>query len=165
MVDDQALRPPVSTGPQGRPWHFGEGVEMLYHPSISASATLRFQNENRPYFPEFLATISSSALVPLEDHFWSFSIFGRDRAVSVNAATRANLNGTPGLGELAKEIAAMPAYSYAESFADSVAGFVESLVEGRPAPVSGEDGLAVLGLDAAITEAMRTGRAVKFGGE
>jgi predicted dehydrogenase len=165
MVDDQALRPPVSTGPQGRPWHFGEGVEMLYHPSISASATLRFQNENRPYFPEFLATISSSALVPLEDHFWSFSIFGRDRAVSVNAATRANLNGTPGLGELAKEIAAMPAYSYAESFADSVAGFVESLVEGRPAPVSGEDGLAVLRLDAAITEAMRTGRAVKFGGE
>jgi predicted dehydrogenase len=165
MVDDQGLRPPVSTGPQGRPWHFGEGVEMLYHPSISASATLRFCNENRTYFPEFLATISSSAVVPLEEHFWSFSLFGRDRALSIDRATRANLNGTPGLGELAKEIAALPAYSYAESFADSVAGFVESVVEGRPAPVTGEDGLAVLRLDAAITEATRTGRAVKFSSE
>ena len=155
LVDDQGLRPPVSVA-SNRPWQYP--AEMLYHPSISASATLRFRNENRPYFPEFLATISSSALVPLEDHFWSFSLFGRDRAVSVNAATRANLNGTPGLGELAREIAALPACSYEESFGLSVAGFVEAVLAGRAVPVTGEDGLAEMRLDAAIVEAVRTGQ-------
>jgi predicted dehydrogenase len=164
LVDDQGLRPPVSAGPLGRPWEFGEGGEMLYHPSISASATIRFRNENRPYFPKLLATISSSALVPLEDHFWSFSLFGRDRAVSVDAATRANLNGTPRLGELAATIAKLPPYSYEQSFADSVTAFVEAVREGWPAPVSGEEGLAALRLDAAITEAMRTGRTMKLPG-
>jgi predicted dehydrogenase len=157
MVDDQALRPPVSGGPAGRPWEYrGAEGEMLYHPSVAASAALRFAS------PDFVVSLAGSAMVPLEENFWSFALYGRNAAVSVNAATRANLNGTAGLGTLAKEIAAMPAYSYAESFADSVAGFVESVVEGRPAPVTGEDGLAVLRLDAVITEAMRTGRAVKF---
>jgi predicted dehydrogenase len=153
LVDEQALRPPVSTA-SARPWEYP--AEMLYHPSVAATATLRFAQ------PEFLVSLAGSAFVPLEEHFWSFALYGREAAVSVSAATRANLNGTANLGPLAKKIAAMPAYSYAESFADSVSMFVESVVEGRPAPVTGEDGLAVLRLDAAITEAMRTGRAVKF---
>ena len=160
MVDDQALRPPVSGGPAGRPWEFRDSEgEMLYHPSVAASAALRFER------PDFVVSLAGSAMVPLEENFWSFALYGREAAVSVNAATRANLDGTPGLGELATKIAALPAYSYAESFADSVARFVESVLEGRPAPVTGEDGLAVLQLDAAITEAMRTGRAVKFSSE
>lgn len=163
MVDEQALRPPVSTGPSGRPWEFGESPnsqdEMLYHPSVAASAALRFER------PDFMVSLAGSAMVPLEENFWSFALYGRDGALSIDRATRANLNGTASLGELAKEIAALPAYSYAESFKDSVAGFVGSVMEGRPAPVTGEDGLAVLRLDAAITEAMRTGRAVKVVGE
>jgi predicted dehydrogenase len=156
MVDDQALRPPVSTGPAGRPWNFGDRDEMLYHPSIAASATLRFRE------PDFLVTLAGSTFVPLEQNFWSFVLYGQDAAVSVNAATRANLNGTPALGKLANEIAALPPYSYVESFADSVAAFVQSVMDNRPAPVTAEDGLAALQLDAAITEAMRTGLAVSL---
>ena len=159
LVDDQTLRPPVSAA-SGRPWEYP--AEMLYHPSIAASATLRFRNPGRPHFPEFLVTISSSALVPLEQHFWSFALFGRDAALNIYAATRANLNGTPSLGPLAQHIAALPAYSYAESFDDSVAAFVEAVRQGRPAAVSGQDGLAVMQLDAAIVAAIRTKRAVPF---
>ena len=48
FIDDQSLRPPVSSGPTGRPWKFGEGIEMLYHPSIAVTATFRFRN------PDFL---------------------------------------------------------------------------------------------------------------
>ncbi len=163
LVDDQALRPPVSVA-SGRPWQYpGQDPDpMLYHPSVAASATLRFRNPDRPHFPEFLVTLSSSALVPLEEHFWSFALFGRDAALSIHAATRANLNGTPSLGRLAQNIAALPAYSYAESFDDSVAAFVEAVREGRPAPVSGEDGLAVMRLDAAIVASIRSNCAVPF---
>jgi len=153
LVDEQALRPPVSVA-SGRPWEYP--AEMLYHPSIAATATLRFAQ------PEFLVSLAGSAFVPLEEHFWSFSLYGRDQSISVTAATRANLNGTASLGALASEIAALPPYSYAESFADSVGMFVESIVEGKPAPVTGEDGLKALTLDAAITEAMRTGRTVQL---
>jgi predicted dehydrogenase len=58
----------------------------------------------------------------------------------------------------------LPPCSYPESFDRSVAGFAEAILNGRPAPVTGGDGLAVLRLDAAMVEAMQTGRAVPFGG-
>lgn len=156
MVDDQALRPPVSGGPSGRPWKFGEGIEMLYHPSIAVSASLRFRN------PDFLASMSASALVPLEENFWSFALFGTAGTVSIDRATRTNLNGLASLGPIAESIAALPAYSYADSFADSVASFIDSIREGKAAPVTGEDGLAALRLDAAITESIRTASPVPF---
>ena len=160
LVDDQALRPPVSVA-SGRPWKFSANgasdSEMLYHPSIAASATLRYRN---PDGSHFLATLSSSAFVPLEDNFWSFMFYGRTAAVGIHRATRANLNGIPSLGPLARKIAALPPYSYPESFDDSVAAFAEAILHSRPAPVPAADGLAVLRLDAAITEAMQTGRTV-----
>jgi len=158
MVDDQSARPPVSTGPSGRPWEFGKGVEMLYHPSMAASATFRFRN------PDFLATMSASAFVSLEENFWSFALYGTRGSLAIDRATRANLNGAASLGPLANEIAALPPCSYPESFDRSVAGFAEAILNGRPAPVTGGDGLAVLRLDAAMVEAMQTGRAVPFGG-
>ena len=39
ILDDQSLRPPVSTT-SGRPWVYP--AEMLYHPSIAVSASFRF---------------------------------------------------------------------------------------------------------------------------
>jgi predicted dehydrogenase len=153
-LDDQNLRPPVSTGPSGRPWVYP--AEMLYHPSIAATATFRFRD------PDFLATMSASALVPLEDNFWSFALYGTRGSLAIDRATRANLNGTPSLGPLAAEIAALPPCSYAESFSLSVAAFAEAVLDTRPAPVTGEDGLAALRLDAAMVESIRTARAVPF---
>jgi len=134
---------------------------MLCHPSVAVAATFRFRE------PDFVATMSGSALVPLERHFWSFALYGRDQAVKIDSATRANLNGVASLGpanfgSIAERIAALPACSYAESFERSGGGFVESVRLGRPVPVTGEDGLAEMRLDAAVVEAARTGRAVKL---
>jgi predicted dehydrogenase len=159
LVDEQALRPPVSVA-SARPWEYGDEspAEMLYHPSVAASAALRYAK------PDFLVNIASSAFVPLEEHFWSFALFGRQSAINIYAATRMNLNGTATLGTLAKRIAALPPYSYPQSFDDSVAAFAESIWQGQPVPVTAEDGLAVLRLDAAITRAMQTGRTVPFAG-
>jgi predicted dehydrogenase len=152
MVDDQALRPPVSGGPRGRPWSFEAGSPMLYHPSVAVTATFRFRD------PDFIATMSGSALAPLEQNFWSFALYGSEDALVVDRATRANLNGAASLGKIAERIAALPACSYEESFALSVGGFVESVLRGRAAPVTGQDGLAEMRLDAAIVEAARTGK-------
>lgn len=148
MVDDQALRPPVSGGPRGRPWDYGEGDEMLYHPSVAVAATFKYA--------DFVATMSGSALVPLEQNFWSFALYGSEDALVVDRATRANLNGVASLGKIAERIAGMKACSYEESFGLSVGGYVEAVVAGREVPVTGEDGLAEMRLDAAIVEAVRS---------
>jgi glucose-fructose oxidoreductase len=156
MVDDQTLRPPVSGGPSGRPWIFSG--EQLYHPSVAVAATFRYAG------PDFVAALAGSARVPLEQHFWSFALYGAEDAVVIGGATRANLNGVASVGRVAERIAKLPACSYEESFALSVAGFVEAVAEGREVPVTGEDGLAGMRLDATVVEAARTGRAVGFGG-
>jgi len=156
LVDEQALRPPVSGGPSGRPWEFGAGVEMLYHPSVAVAATFRYA--------DFVATMSGTALAPLEQNFWSFALYGSEDALVVDRATRANLNGTANLGMIAERIAALPPCSYEESFELSVGGFVEAVLAGNAVPVTGEDGLAEMRLDAAIIESVRTGRAVRFAG-
>lgn len=152
MVDEQALRPPVSGGPRGRPWEFGGEfqTELLYHPSVAVAATFQYA--------DFVATMSGSALVPLEQNFWSFALYGSDDAVVVDRATRTNLNGVANLGKIAEKIAGMKACSYEESFALSVGGFVEAVRTGKTVPVTGEDGLKEMRLDAAVVEAMRTGR-------
>jgi predicted dehydrogenase len=152
MVDEQGLRPPVSGGPRGRPWEFGSEfqTELLYQPSVAIAATFRY--------PDFVATMSGSALVPLEQNFWSFALYGSEDALVVDRATRANLNGTASLGRIAEQIAGMKACSYEESFGLSVGGFVVAVLAGREVPVSGEDGLAQMRLDAAIVEAVRSAR-------
>jgi predicted dehydrogenase len=106
--------------------------------------------------------MSGSALAPLEQNFWSFALYGSQDALVVDRATRANLNGTASLGKIAERIAALPPCSYEESFALSLGSFVESVLQGKPAPVTGEDGLAEMRLDAAIVEATRTGGSVSF---
>ena len=68
------------------------------------------------------------------------------------------------LGWVAERIARLPACSYEESFELSVGSFVEAVLAGKAVPVTGEDGLAEMRLDAAIVEAIRTGRAVAFSG-
>jgi predicted dehydrogenase len=156
MVDEQGLRPPVSGGPRGKPWFYSEetGSEMLYHPSVAVAATFRYA--------DFVATMSGSALVPLEQNFWSFALYGSKDAVVVDRATRANLNGTASLGKIAERIAKMPACSYEESFGLSVGGFVEAVLAGKAVPVTGEDGLAEMRLDAVIVEAVRMGKTMRI---
>jgi predicted dehydrogenase len=181
-LDDQNLRPPVSAGPSGKPWEFNDSIEMLYHPSIAATATFRFAE------PDFLATLSASAFVRLEENFWSFALYGTSGTLLIDRATRANLNGIPaltstlapgataepgapsklGLGgieprhSIADRIAALPPCSYSESFFLSVDAFAEAIATNRPAPVTGEDGLAALRLDAALVRSIRTGRPISL---
>jgi predicted dehydrogenase len=50
--------------------------------------------------------------------------------------------------------------SYPESFDLSVKAYVEALQQGKPPPVSGEDGLAAMRLEAAIVRAAHEGRSV-----
>ena len=151
IVDDPALRP-QATPHAGRPWMYA--ADMLYHPSVAVSAAFRYCK------PDFIATLSGSALVPYSQCFWSFALYGRKSALSVDTATGDNLAGTPGLGPLAERIKALPLCSYPQSFDRSVLAFVEALQRGNPAPVSGEDGLAAMRLEAAITESARTGGTV-----
>lgn len=151
IVDDDALRP-QATPHAGRPWMYAS--DMLYHPSVAVSAAFRYRR------PDFIATLSGSALVPYAQSFWSFSLYGRQSALAVDGATGANLAGTASLGPLAESIRALPLCSYPQSFDHSVMAYVEALQRGRPAPVTGEDGLAAMRLEAAITESARTGRSV-----
>jgi predicted dehydrogenase len=151
IVDDQRQRP-TATPHAGRPWMYAS--DMLYHPSVAVSASFRYRN------PDFIATVSGSALEPYDQHFWSFALFGTRSALAVNAATGANLGGTPSLGPLAERLKTVAPCSYPESFDRSVMAFVEALQQGRPAPVTGADGLAAMRLVAAVAESARTGRAV-----
>jgi 1,5-anhydro-D-fructose reductase (1,5-anhydro-D-mannitol-forming) len=151
IVDDEVLRP-KATPHAGRAWMYA--ADMLYHPSLAATASFRYRD------PDFIATLSGSALVPYAQCFWSFSLYGRDSALTVTEATNDNLAGRPSLGPLAQRILRLPACSYPQSFDHAVAAFVAALQQDRPPPASGEDGLAAMRLEAAITESARTGRAV-----
>jgi predicted dehydrogenase len=151
IVDDQSRRPRV-TDNTSRAWM--HAAEMIYHPSVALSASFRFRN------PDFISTLSGSAAVPITRYYWSFALFGSDSALTVDAASRENLGGTPNLGPIAERLKALAPFSYEESFDHSVMAFVEALRQGRAAPVTGEDGLAAMRLDAAIVESVRTGRTV-----
>ena len=151
IVDDAALRP-QATPHAGRAWMYA--ADMLYHPSVAVSAAFRYRR------PDFIATLSGSALVPYSQCFWSFALYGRKSSLTVDAATGANLGGTPGLGPLAERIRALAPCTYPQSFDHSVMAFVAALQAGAPAPVSGEDGLAAMRLEAAIAASARTGRSV-----
>jgi predicted dehydrogenase len=151
IVDDQQQRP-QATPHAGQAWMYA--ADMLYHPSVAASASFRFRN------PDFIATMSGSALVPYSQCFWSFALYGSEGALAVNEATNDNLAGTPGLGPIAERIRTLAPCSYPQSFDRSVLAFVEALQHGRPPPVSGEDGLAAMRLEAAVAESARTGRCV-----
>jgi predicted dehydrogenase len=150
-VDDQSMRP-IATANAGKTWTYA--AEMIYHPSVALSASFRFHN------PDFIATLSGSALVPIDEHFWSFGFFGTKGALTISTATRENLGGTPGLGPVAERLRALAPFSYPESFDLSIRAFVEALRAGKPAPVTGEDGLAAMRLESAIVTAARTARAV-----
>jgi predicted dehydrogenase len=151
IVDDQRRRP-QATPHAGRPWMYA--ADMLYHPSVAVSASFRFRN------PDFIATMSGSALVPYSQCFWSFALYGSNNALAIDAATNENLAGTPSLGPLAERIRALPSCSYPQSFDRSVTAFVEALQQGKPAPVTGEDGLAAMRLEAAVAQSARTGHCI-----
>jgi predicted dehydrogenase len=125
---------------------------------LAVSAAFRFRN------PDFIATMSGSAIVPYAQCFWSFALYGSQSALTVHAATGENLAGTPAMGPLAERIKALPLCSYPQSFDRSVMGFVEALHQGKPPPVTGEDGLAAMRLEAAVAESARTGRTVRLSG-
>lgn len=156
VVDDQARRPPATRN-SGIPWMHADA--MLYHPSIAASASFRFCD------PDFVATLCGSASAPHSQYYWSFALFGSEDALTVTGAKRESLGGVPSLGKLADRLAALPAFSYPESFDRSLVGFVDSLIAGRAPPVAGEEGLAAMRLDAAVMESSRSGRPVALSNE
>jgi predicted dehydrogenase len=151
LVDVQSRRPSITTH-TARAWMHAD--EMIYHPSVAASASFRFRN------PEFIATLSGSASVPISKCYWSFALFGTQSGLTVSTAHRENLGGTPGLGPVADRLEKLSPFSYPQSFDLSIAAFVAALRLGAPAPVSGEDGLAAMRLDAAIAESARSSRPV-----
>lgn len=151
IVEDPRLRP-QATPHAGRPWMYA--ADMPYHPSVAVSASFRFRK------PDFVATLSGSALVPYSQCFWSFALYGKQGALAVTQATGANLAGTSSLGPIAEQIGGLAPCSYPESFDRSVMAFVEALQQGSAAPVTGEDGLAAMRLEAAVAESARTGRSV-----
>jgi predicted dehydrogenase len=155
VVDEQSKRP-IATANAAIQWM--HAAEMIYHPSIAVSASFRFRK------PDFVATLSGSVFVPYAQNFWSFGIFGTRGALSVTGATRDNLGGTPDLGPLADRLKGMTPCSYPESFDLSVKAYVEALQQGKPPPVSGEDGLAAMRLEAAIVRSAREGRNVTLAG-
>jgi predicted dehydrogenase len=132
---------------------------MLYHPSVAASASFRFRD------PDFVATLSGSASAPITSFYWSFSLFGTEDALSITGANREKLGGNPGLGLLAAELARLPDFSYPESFDQSILAFVAALRDGKAPPVSGEDGLAAMRLDAAVVRSARERRSVALAGD
>ena len=58
----------------------------------------------------------------------------------------------------------MSPFSYPESFDLAVKAYVEALQQGKPPPVSGDDGLAAMRLEAAIVRSNREGRSVTLAG-
>jgi predicted dehydrogenase len=155
VVDEQSKRPKATAG-AGIQWM--HAAEMIYHPSVAVSASFRFRK------PDFVATLSGSVFVPYAQNFWSFGIFGTRGALSVTGATRDNLGGTADLGPLADRLKRMTPCSYPESFDLSVKAYVEALQQDKPPPVSGEDGLAAMRLEAAIVRSAREGRSVTLPG-
>jgi len=153
VVDDQSRRPRV-TDNTAQAWMHAS--QMIYHPSVAVSASFRFHN------PDFIATLSGTGLAPIASYYWSFALFGSASALTVSGAWRDNLGGEPGLGPFAERLRALPVFTYPQSFDRSVMAFVEALWQGRAAPVTGEDGLAAMRLDAAIVESARTARTVSF---
>ena len=146
-VDDQAPRPQVSTA-SGRPWgYIGAGRGACSTICPLRVAVFRFLSPDFAQ-PDFLATMSASALVPLEQHFWSLASSEAIRRLQPRPATRANLIGTPGPGHQrhrGTHRARCCAYSYPESFDDSVASSSSRrFVRSARRPVPGEDGLAVM---------------------
>jgi len=137
----------------------------------------------RTHSGSLLAAIAVAMLLGLGGIIWSYSLSNKlvtqqqaltdsaaqntklsaalqDTDARLNAATGANLGGTPSLGPLAERLKTVAPCSYPESFDRSVMAFVEALQQGRPAPVTGADGLAAMRLEAAVAESARTGRAV-----
>lgn len=153
IVDDQSRRP-HATPHAGQAWMYA--ADMVYHPSVAVAASFRYRD------PDFIATMSGSALVPYSQCFWSFALYGTESALAVNAATNENLAGSPAFGPIAERIRALPPCSYPQSFDHSVMAFVEALQQGKPAPVTGADGLAAMRLEAAVAESARTGQRVRL---
>jgi predicted dehydrogenase len=151
IVDEPALRPVLSRA-YGRPWNFSG--ELLYHPSVAVVAMLTYRS------PDFIATLGSTATFDLASHWWSFAIFGRKGAIAVDHARKDHLAGVASLGPLADRLNALPRCSYADTFERSILGFVSAVRDGRPPPVTGQDGLAAMRLDAAIARSARTGEPV-----
>jgi len=151
MADEQSRRPIVTTN-AGKAWD--QTAEMIFHPSTALSASFQFRN------PDFVATLSGSAFAPISSYYWSFALFGTAGGLTVSGAQRDKLGGTPDLGPIADRLRGLLPFSYPESFELSISAFVDALLRGEPAPVTGADGMAAMRLDAAVAASARTGHRV-----
>ncbi|MEO1017679.1 MAG: Gfo/Idh/MocA family oxidoreductase [Pseudomonadota bacterium] len=151
--DEPMLRPRLS-GSDERSWLDRDTI--VYHPSACTSATLAYPDRN------FQVILAASSVVPMADHWWSFTLYGREAFVKVDNATRDRLNGERVQGLLADNIRSLGNFSYEDTFSASIKAFVKSLAEGAPLPVAGEDGLKTMLLDRAVATAAATKMACEF---
>lgn len=147
-VEDEELRK--------RTYHWSDHERLLYVPSAAASAIFCFASGT-------VATISASAWVPFPEHWLSFSIYAPEGSVHIDHALPTGLVGAVGPGPLEAELKALAPFTIEDSFQASVQAFVEAVWAGRVPAASGEDGLAVMRMEAAVARAARDRSLVLLG--
>ncbi len=152
--DDQARRRYRWTTPH----------EFIYVPSVSASALLRTERG---------ATVSltASRLRSLEDTLLDIEVVGTTgraalRGMPVRDVRPRAVELFPPDPEAAAHFSPWkpdtPAFGLGDAFAASIAAFVAALAAGTRPPTDGYDGLAVLRIDQAVSQAHRMGGTVRL---
>lgn len=138
-----------------RTYHWRNHEDLLYIPSDYASATFHFPSGA-------IASISSSAWIPFSDHWFSISVYGQDGAAHINHAVPTNLAGQGGPGPTSQALAAFPLFTVDDSFFASILAFAKAINDGHTPAATGEDGLAVMRMEAAVVQASHQGSRVSL---
>lgn len=131
-------------------YHWRDHERLLYVPSASASAILRFESGTT-------ANISASAHVPFAEHWFSISVYAAGGTLHLDHAVPSNLLGTIGEGPLQERLAELPPFTVEESFQQSISAFVEAVSKEQHPLTTGADGLASMEIEAAVARAARSG--------
>lgn len=134
------------------PWHSQE--EILYVPSISAVASLRFESG-------VVASIASSMYFDLREYMIDLQVVGTEERAGVR---RIRLDDTRGALEHTGQVTLpdLPHVSLDDSFTLSIAAYVDALRSGRRPPTTGDDGYALLKIENAVVRSAKEGRCVRL---
>ncbi|HSI07983.1 MAG TPA: Gfo/Idh/MocA family oxidoreductase [Rariglobus sp.] len=141
--------------PEDTPYDWRGQDEMLYIPSLAASATFRFSSGA-------VATLAATKHTSFDRHLMEISLYGENERIQLVDITPANTCGRFIDGPLVDALRTTPAVTLDQSFDLSIAAFVKALRAGDPPPATGEDGLRVLYMENAVVRAARENRTVKI---